>query len=159
MSPTSRPHRIRLSNAWALLTKNPTTTDGIGIERNFHAPSNLSSDSRIILCLATKIPPAHAVLNDQHLDLVHHRVLGQNPSGTLSPAESHKPNAEDPQVDQTSDIAPENSQKIDYHWDISDDLNHRNHFVLVWPSIQIPTQTSPPWFDLWLEIYDSNPHP
>ena len=141
-----RPHRIRLSSTWSLLTKNPTTTDGVGIERSFHTPSNLSSDSRIILCLATDIPPAHVILNDLHLDLIHRSVLSKNPNATQSPAA------------ETSHIAPENSQKIDYHWDITDDLNQRNHFVVVWPSIQLPTQTSPPGFDLWLEIYDSNPN-
>lgn len=153
-----RPHRIRLSSTWSVLTENPTTTDGIGIERNFHTPSNLSSDSRIFLCLSTIIPPAHAILNDLQLDLIHHRVLGQNPNAAQSPDEGQKTIAGDPQANQTSEIAPENSQKIDYHWDITGAIRSRNHFVLLWPSTQLPTQTSLPWFDLWLEIYDSNPH-
>lgn len=137
MKPARPSHRISITKACKALAEFPPS----GLERWFHKPSNLSSKATVKLYLRTELALESATINLHRLEgrvvvgVVHEEGLSQQVEGR----------------------GPENSEKIDYHWDITRELLQRNHLVLIWPSAVFPSHVFPPWFDLWLEIFDHDP--
>lgn len=149
MKPQRPSHRISITKACKPLAELPSqdlstrdlSTRGIsswGLERWFHKPSNLSSWATVELHLRTELALESATINLQRLE-------GRGLVGVPDEEGASR---------QGEGRGPENSEKIDYHWDITRELVQRNHLVLIWPSAVFPSHVFPPWFDLWLEIFD-----
>jgi hypothetical protein len=137
MNPSRPSHRISITKACKPLAESSFR----GVERWFHIPSNLGARATVELHLSAAVALESATLNLQRLE---DRVV----VGVID---------EEGLPQQAEGGAPENSLKIDYHWDITRQLAQRNHLVLIWPSAVFPSHVFPPWFDLWLEIFELDP--
>lgn len=135
---SSRPfHRISITKACKPLAESSFR----GVERWFHIPSNLGASATVELHLSTVVALESATINLQ-------RLAGRGLVGVPDEEGASR---------QAEGRGPENSEKIDYHWDITRELVQRNHLVLIWPSAVFPSHVFPPWFDLWLEIFELDP--
>jgi len=142
MKPQRPSHRISITKACKPLAElSSQDLSSRGLERWFHKPSNLSSRAKVELHLRTELILESATINLQRLE-GRGEVSVVHEEGLLRQVEGR---------------GPENSEKIDYHWDITRELVQRNHLVLIWPSALFSSHVFPPWFDLWLEIFDHDP--
>lgn len=142
MKPQRPSHRISITKACKPLAElSSQDLSSRGLERWFHKPSNLSSRATVELHLRTELILESATINLQRLE-GRGEVSVVHEEGLLRQVEGR---------------GPENSEKIDYHWDITRELVQRNHLVLIWPSALFSSHVFPPWFDLWLEIFDHDP--